>query len=1116
MRRVCTLILFGLLCGLGLMAQSISTSQIAGVVRDASGAVIPGAIVVATQTETHFTRSTSTGADGSYTLTNLPVGPYTIKVTANGFSTYTQTGIILEVASSPTLNVRLQVGAQSQEVQVAANANMVETHQNGVGDVVTSRTITDLPLDGRQVTNLILLAAGTAPGPNGDLNGNKNYPTQTISVAGGESNAIGYVLDGAPNNDPFNSLNMPFPFPDALQEFKVQTGALPAQYGANSAAAVNVVTKSGSNQMHGDLFEFVRNYAFNANSFFNNADGLSRDSLKRNQFGGTLGGPILHDKLFFFGGYQGTITRSDPTDRSSTVPTQAMLNGDFTQFASAACQGKNYTLAAPFVNNVDPNYKTDFNKAALGFLKNIPVATDPCGTLFYGISQNSHDNEILGRVDYTISSRQSMYFRYYIADYLLPGNANEASNVLEANQVDQSDKDQTMVWGDNYTLSANSANVFTLSLARSNNTRTVPPYPTAAELGIPVYSPVPHYMGISVGGNGGGFGLGGGATNPGHFNSTAPAIADDFTTIHGNHQIQLGVSWQHAIMNTVNNRPSNGEFSFGSSFTNLGLGDFLLGDLSSFAQGNPDWENDRGNYLGVYVQDAWKVTPNFTLSYGLRWSPLLAQSNWNKDNFVETFNMADFIAGRHGAGYTNAPAGLSFPGDPGYLGDQYTASHMKDMDPRIGFIWDPTGSGRTSIQASYGIFFNQPQMFFYTRMSNNPPWGATLSFNLRNPGGFSNPWADPNSTYNGNNPWPALANVGPNMPFPSAGVYVNVPQNAKPTYVQQRNFGIQHQFGTSDAVSVSYIGNETTHLWLGTQLDPAVYNSTCFSTTADAQSKSSAYQQCKSNQNSRRLLYEINPAIGAGGSYSSIASVDDGGTASYNALLLSEQHRLKNGLSFRVNYTWAHCISDPETLELTGPTYDNPANRRQDRGNCDTNVPDTLNATMVGSSPFHFHGVGMLANDWRVSINFSSHWDSRSTATLGGSVTDPALNGIGSRSEVVAGATLLIPQTSKKIGSRTYITDVNPNAYTVPTIGTFGNAGTDTIPDPGFWNFDTAISRIVPMGEGKTVELRWEMFNTLNNVNLNAPSAGFGGTNVGLISGSSAGRVMQFALKYAF
>src|SRR6185312_14616846 len=239
--------------------------------------------------------------------------------------------------------------------------------------------------------------------------------------AGGLINGIAYLLDGANNNDPFNSLNMPFPFPDAMQEFKVQTSALPAQYGEHASAAVNVVTKSGTDKFHGDLFEFVRNGAFNANNFFNNAKGLPRDSLKRNQFGGTIGGPIVHDKLFFFAGYQGTIQRSNPQDQTSFVPNAQMLSGDFTTFASKACLGKDITLKGGFVGNkISPS---SFNSAALAFLKHIPVSTDPCGALDYGISQNSHDNQVIGRVDYTHSSQQSMFVRYFIAHYVKPPTA---------------------------------------------------------------------------------------------------------------------------------------------------------------------------------------------------------------------------------------------------------------------------------------------------------------------------------------------------------------------------------------------------------------------------------------------------------------------------------------------------------------------------------------------------------------------------------------------------------------------------------------------------------------------------------------------------------------------
>ncbi|MGH9394917.1 MAG: carboxypeptidase regulatory-like domain-containing protein, partial [Terriglobales bacterium] len=352
--------------------QSVSTVQVAGMVRDATGAGIPGAVLVATQASTGFTRSAQSDGNGSYTLSNLPIGPYSLKVTKTGFNAYLQTGIVLQVASNPTLNVTLQVGSVTQEVSVSAGAAMVETHATGVGEVVDERPIVDLPLNGRQATDLILLAGAANAAPGGDLNSNKNYPTQTISVAGGQINGIAYLLDGASNNDPFNSLNLPFPFPDALQEFKVQTSALPAQYGQHASAAVNVVTKAGGNQLHGDLFEFVRNGAFNANNFFSNAKGLPRDSLKRNQFGGTIGGPIIKDKLFFFGGYQGTVVRSNPPTRTSFGATQAMLNGDFTTVTSSACQTKPITLAAPFVKK--QFFPSQFYVSALEFLNNIPVS----------------------------------------------------------------------------------------------------------------------------------------------------------------------------------------------------------------------------------------------------------------------------------------------------------------------------------------------------------------------------------------------------------------------------------------------------------------------------------------------------------------------------------------------------------------------------------------------------------------------------------------------------------------------------------------------------------------------------------------------------------------------
>src|SRR5579862_3630597 len=288
-------------------AQSAATSQISGTVKDSTGLVLPEAQVRVTQTDTGLVRAATTNSDGVYVLPSLPIGPYQLEVKKEGFSSFVQSGIVLQVDSNPTIDVSMKVGSVSEQVQVEASATMVETHASGVGQVVDQERVVDLPLNGRYATDLIYLAGASDIAPAADLVSAKNYPNEAVaSVAGGLATGTTYLLDGGTHNDPFNNLNLPLPFPDALQEFKVETSALPAQYGQHSGGAVNAVTKTGGNQVHGDVFEFVRNYVFNAR----NPGALTRDSLKRNQFGGTLGGPIKKDKLFFFLGYQGNIIRS--------------------------------------------------------------------------------------------------------------------------------------------------------------------------------------------------------------------------------------------------------------------------------------------------------------------------------------------------------------------------------------------------------------------------------------------------------------------------------------------------------------------------------------------------------------------------------------------------------------------------------------------------------------------------------------------------------------------------------------------------------------------------------------------------------------------------------------
>src|SRR5436190_1945615 len=323
-------IILSLLSPAEIFAQAVANAQIHGVITDSSDAVVAGAQIKATQTQTGQVRTTISTSDGSYVLSNLAVGPYTLEVTSQAFRNYIQSGIVLQVGNNVLVNVALQVGAVSQEVQVAANATMVETQDTSISEVIDQRRIIDLPLNGRQATDLIVLTGGAAVPPNASrvaegVSGHDYISAAGVAVSGGQANSNNYLLDGGDNNDSHSNVNLPFPFPDALQEFSVQTNGVSARYGMHPGAVVNVVTKSGTNQFHGDLFEFVRNGAFNARNFF----APAQDTLRRIQFGGPIGGPVRKDKLFLFSGYQATRTRTAPPQSIAYVPTQSALSGDF-------------------------------------------------------------------------------------------------------------------------------------------------------------------------------------------------------------------------------------------------------------------------------------------------------------------------------------------------------------------------------------------------------------------------------------------------------------------------------------------------------------------------------------------------------------------------------------------------------------------------------------------------------------------------------------------------------------------------------------------------------------------------------------------------------------------
>ena len=1092
-----TAFLVGILAGTAAFAQSVAVSQISGTVRDSSGSVIPQAQITAMQTATGLVRNVISGADGSYVLPSLPVGPYRVDVKKEGFRPYTQSGIVLQVDTNPAIDIVLQVGDLSQQVEVQADAAMVETSSTGVGQVVDQQRVVDLPLNGRQATQLITLsgAAITVPTQNvGQLISQKNYPNEVaISVAGGPANGLTYTLDGASHNDPVNSAGLPLPFPDALQEFKVETSALPAQYGQHAGGAVNIITKSGSNSFHGDAFDFLRNGDLNARDFF----AASQDTLRRNQFGGTFGGRIIPNKLFFFVGYQQTIQKSDASTGISFVPTADMLRGDFTAVTSPACNaGKSITLKAPFSNNmIDP---AAFSSAALKMLTYYPQPNNPCGQVSYTLVNSFSEQFGVTKIDYQINPQQTFFGRYIVAHSFSPpsytGNPLSIINASPDNLVN------SVTLGETWIVNPNMLNTFrgTFNRAAINKNQIVAF--TAQDLGINISPPpIPNNLYITVSGA---LYSAGSQSFPAYVPTMAYQFADDFSILHGAHQIQFGANWIHSMQNAKFLGTSAGSFNFTGQVTNLAMADFLLGTPASFGYPSITIDAERQNYVGLYVQDGWRVTRNLRINYGLRWEPYFGTRL--KDGRVTHFDEALFTQNVHSTVYPNAPAGVLYPGDQGFIDNGHpNQTRWTNFAPRVGLVWDPKGDGRMTIRASWGMFYDMPVTLFYDGYGGVPPWGPSVTISTP-PGGFQNPWQG----YPGGNPFPIQ--LSKDVAFPLGGNYLTVPLDVHNTYLEQWNLSIQRQLGKDWLVSASYLGNNTIHMWAAVSLNPSVYipGASCVLNGV-------SYSPCSSltNAQPRQRLRLINPAQGV--YINGLTNLDEGATASYNAMLLSAQHRLARNFTVLANYTFSHCIADPVTT-LLGGSYTNPNDRRFDRGNCGgIDIRHNINISGVVQSPnFSNRIVRALAGGWQMAPIISAHTGAYFTATTG---VDNALNNIAS-------------QRPNQIAANPYCAIQGPNCwlnasvFAAPASGTFGSSGANSLQSARFLQVDVSFSRRFTLVEHHTLEFRADVFNVPNTVNFNIPVTTLNSSNFGKITsdvtapGSASGdpRIIQLSLKYAF
>ena len=1071
-------------------ASTGAVAQITGSVSDSTGAVVPDAQVTATQTETGFTRTAVTGVDGTYVLPNLIVGPYELQVVHAGFKTYLQKGIVLEVNDNATVAIQLQVGATSESVAVSANASMVTTESSSVSSVIENRRVVDLPLNGRDLSQLVLLSGAAVQTNYGDSISSKNYPTSvTIQVAGGEAAGTGYVVDGGgAYNDLYGGSNLPLPFPDAVQEFSVQTSMIPAQYGGYPGGAVNIVTMSGTNNFHGVLFEFLRNYYVNAANYF----ATTVDSLKRNQFGGTLGGPIVKNKLFFFGGYQGTITRTAPPTSTFFVPTAASLNGDFSTLESSRCTSKPITLTNPAGGTFPGNHINPalFNSSALLVQKYIPATSDPCGKLLIGIPNPSNENQYIGRVDWITNTRNSVFGRYFNTHYSNPPFFN-GSNLLQTTRAGIDMMVQAVTAGDTYTFSPNMINSLHGTWTREPLTRgPAANLPSASSLGLAIAPSPGNTPSFSING---GFTTSCGTCATAFVNRNQVEVRDDVSWIHGRHQITFGGLYERAQLNEDFATLSTGSYSFDGSFTGLGLADFLLGDVVGFSQGSPQVWNARDNMLGLYVQENFHASKRLTLMGGLRWSPYFVPYDiYGRSSY---FDQADYTAGLHSAKFANAPPGVFFPGDtiPGHGAYPRAGSHSRlwNFAPRIGLAWDPTGSGRWSVRSSYGVFYADPEMAFFETYSYIAPYGNQIS--LTSPaGGLSAPYA----AIPGGDPFPLPFPPPANVPFVTAGEFYTLPLHINPPNTQQWNLSVQRQVGGELLLTASYIGNKSTHRWLGLPLDPAVYiPGTCgknpCSTTGNTQA--------------RRVLSLINPTAGA--LIGSVPSTYDGANADYNGLLLSANRRFSGYFSVLANYTWSHCLSEGEAdAEGGGGSIQDPSNIRASRGNCISDVRQIFNLSYIVTSP-HFENslVNKVFSNWQQAGIMGASTGTWLTPLDG---QDISLTNVGNDRPNVVG--------NSHLSNRTIHEWFNTAAYAKQATGTYGNAGSYSIVGPGSFTFDAELSRSFKVWESQSLQLRFEAFNALNHPVFNNPTTTLTSSNFGRILTANNPRILQAAIKYVF
>src|SRR2546427_356813 len=756
-------------------------------------------------------------------------------------------------------------------------------------------------------------------------------------------------------------INVTLEVGQVAETVEVEANATAAASGGKSAGSVSLVTKSGTNDFHGDLFEFVRNGIFNARNSF----ALRRDTIKRNQYGGTIGGPILKNRLFFFSGYQGTTIRQDPTSLIATVPTAAMYAGDFTAITSPACNAgrPQIMLRAPFFNNrIDP---AQFSKAALKYASKLPQTSNPCGTVIYGHPTSENGHMAIGRLDYQKSAKHTIFGRYLMEHLVDPAPYDLNHQILSAAGAQTPRIDamsQAFTIGSTYLISSNVVNSLRLTANRIAAGKFEPlDLPKAglglAELGVRAFSYEPYFLQVNVTG---GFAV---TTSAGPARVAVFGLNDDISVIRGNHEMVFGANAEAWWVNSYTNQYYS-RFTFNGSNTGLGLADFLTGHANTFLAGGSAGQNKRQEYLAVYASDTWKFKPRLTLNYGLRWQPYFPMVHL--DGSAIHFDENALKNGIKSTRFDNSPPGVFFDGDPGFPGAAGTYTQWTNFAPRLGLAWDVTGDGRTSLRASGGMFYDFPNTHYMVSLTSSAPWNPR--YTLTGDVNFENPWS--NTPGGDPFPMPQGRGVARNVPWPNFAVVTAMNYDLPNMEVGQWNLSLQRQISSQWLISANYLGTKTSHMWTLQQLNPSVFQGFEPCTLCGVQ-----YATCSttSNNDARRRLNQTYPGVGK--LYGDVPRIAAEGNANYNALLVTVQRNGRD-VTLNANYTWSHCISDhPQPTQTAFGTNANIGwtnnDRHADHGNCaqsSLDRRDLFNLSAVAATPGFANPVSRaLASNWRFS-----------------------------------------------------------------------------------------------------------------------------------------------------